>query len=310
MSNIEAIKRKIVALSERTTERGFSEAEAMIAASMLQDLMIEHGVTLDEARAARKGGFKLFMCLYSQDPDQVWHEASYVTPALDIFFDVESAEIPLPRGGKTVAIVGFEADCLPAMALYRFIRLAMDAEYAAYLADPEVAEVNQNISEALVRSNFMIGMAERIGERLRAMKAAPKGECKELVVIKKETIEQAMADAGMKEVGRDMALFQPGAEAYKSGRDAGDKVALTPTVDETKKIGSGPKKIWVEDDNVEMFLAEDGMYSDNGSGDTPMYFDSVEDAKKYLREMAEGEDGEIDEEFYFDWLEGVKFHGA
>lgn len=60
-----------------------------------------------------------------------------------------------------------------------------------------------------------------------------------------------------------------------------------------------------------MFLAEDGMYSDNGSGDTPMYFDSVEAAKAYLREMAEeGSDGDIDEELYADWLEGVKFHGA
>lgn len=237
MSNIDAIKRKIVALSELAA-RGATEAEAMAAAERLQSLIAEHGVTLEEARAARKGGFKLFMCLYSQEPDQVWHEAAYVTPALDVFFDVESAEIPLPNGGKTVAFFGFEADCLPAVALYSFIRMAMDAEYAAYLLDPEVAEANQNISEALVRSNFMIGMATRIGERLREMKAAPKGECKELVVIKKETIEQGMADAGLKEAGREMALFQPGAEAYKSGRESGDKVTLTPTVDETKKIGN------------------------------------------------------------------------
>jgi hypothetical protein len=238
MSNIDAIKRKIVALAERTVERGFSEAEAMIAASMLQDLMVEHGVSLDEARAARRGGFKLFMCLYSQEPDQVWHEAAYVTPALNLFFDVDSGEIPLPRGGKTIAFFGFEADCLPAMALYSFIRMSMDAEYAAYLLDPEVAESNQNISEKLVRSNFMIGMAQRIGERLREMKATPKGECKELVVVKKEVVEKGMADAGLKEAGREMALFEPGAEAYKSGRDAGDKVALTPQMDETKKIGN------------------------------------------------------------------------
>lgn len=238
MSNIEAIKRKIIALSERTVERGFSEAEAMNAAAMLQEMMVEHGVTLDEARAARKGGFKLFMCLFSQEPDQVWHEAAYTTPALDIFFDVESAEIPLPNGGKTVAFFGFEADCLPAVALYSFIRVAMEAEYASYLLDPEVAESNQNISAALVRANFMIGMAQRIGERLREMKAKPQGDCRELVVVKKETIEQGMADAGLKEAGREMALFEPGAEAYKSGRDAGDKVALTPQMDETKKIGS------------------------------------------------------------------------
>lgn len=238
MSNIDAIKRKLVALANQTVENGCTEAVAMEAAATLQKLISEHGVTLEEARAARKGGFKLFMCLYSQEPDQVWHEAAYVTPALDIFFDVESAEIPLPKGGKTVAFFGFEADCLPAMALYSFVRMAMDAEYAAYLLDPEVAESNQNISEALVRSNFMIGMAQRIGERLREMKAAPKGECKELVVLKKETIEQGLAEAGLKETGREMALFQPGAEAYKSGRDAGEKIALTPVVDETKKIGN------------------------------------------------------------------------
>lgn len=240
MSDLAAIKRKLALLTERTVERGFTEAEALSAAEMIQDILDEHGLTMADIESQRQAGFKLFAAPYDIDR-KLPHEVKWVSAAVGDFFDVEVGDAPLPNGNRGTVFFGFEADVIAALTLYDFIRKAMDTAWGLHRVGPiATAEKARGIHTNTMRHTFMVGMAERISERLREIKDKRRAEAsRALVVLKDKTIQDAMSSAGLTETGKQVTNYRPGLPSYADGRKRGDEVPLTPQVDETKKLASG-----------------------------------------------------------------------
>jgi hypothetical protein len=196
----EALLRKIQALQQMTVQNGCTEAEAAQAAETAQRMMDEYGLSLSEVEAARKDEEVLTENDFHQTGREFTsklHHVRFVAGALARFTNTK-----IWYHGSRIHFFGFTADVQTAKYLTGVIQTAMDFEWKAYYKAHK--DVNYGIpNRESARREFMIGMAHRLRERLKALKlehdmaAEPTGESRALVVVKAQIIEAGYAALGL-----------------------------------------------------------------------------------------------------------------
>lgn len=219
------IRAKILALRNMIEERGATEAEAMAALAKADKLMAEHGLTetdLEVAEAKRDmrcGEFKYG--IKTQHPCAKW-----CSRTIGEFCGVRtwySSQEQTSNG------FGFNADVEMYEFLLKLVHDSMNREWKDYLhKNPP----RPGVSRHTEYWSFMLGMAERINEKLAELMAAREVQVDSTgtdLVVKK----YAVIEAGMKEMLPGLKLRQGRSRETKvegsamaAGREAGDRVNL------------------------------------------------------------------------------------
>eukprot|EP00919_Chromeraceae_sp_WS-2016_P079612 GHVR01188367.1.p1 GENE.GHVR01188367.1~~GHVR01188367.1.p1 ORF type:complete len:240 (+),score=30.87 GHVR01188367.1:978-1697(+) len=226
MANRDDLVRKIRALQEKTVNSGCTEAEALAASKMALDLCAKYSLTfsdieLTETECERDE---------TEGPAGVPSQAAYVIAAVATFGDCRCWQTKRrgERGVGRVTFFGMPEDVRMAKWLFHTIATAMIHETGGYLA------TCKRIGEPGGRSGahaFRLGMAMRVGERLRAIKGeqsrtdtATTG--RNLVVVKMATVNAQFAASGvnLRSTSNRTSIRDSG--AYSAGKAAGDRVGL------------------------------------------------------------------------------------
>ena len=158
------IMERLRKLHAMTTENGATEEEALTAAQKAADLMAEHDLayaSIGEVAADSYGA-------RTRDANgglgrKARHEIWMATRAIASLFGCETWSQTRPDGGADVVYFGTAADTEAAHILRTMLCLAMERAFAAYMRSPER---NRRRHATKERTDFMLGMAERITARL------------------------------------------------------------------------------------------------------------------------------------------------
>jgi len=216
----ESILAKIRALMAKTPENGCTEAEAKAAAAMVDTLLEKYEIDLDEV-ALRKQEFTQAEIMNG------WlHPVGQAATGIAKFTDCKC----WISEKKKIVYFGFSVDCEIAEYLTLLFKRAIDREAAAFTlfnADYDAATKRERTQ--LVAS-FGIGMAVRLGDRLRELKSkrdfSMKSAGNALVVLKQPLVDQGMRDAGIHLSGTVNGPKIGSRAAFAAGHAAGANVAI------------------------------------------------------------------------------------
>lgn len=214
----EALLARIRALAAMTVENGCTEAEALVAAAKLAKLLADHNVTLDEAQM-RASPFDQHEEQHEGEVGtRLWKVAAGISVLTDTRYWTSAPGVhPVEIG-----FFGFDHEVAVARYLLDVCAGAMRR-----------AEREMNASLALIRPArralqirpFLDGMADRLGERIAAMKTStPAG--RGLVVLRDQLIAAELARIGLNIKTRTTLGSRTHDDAYRAGRQAADQVAL------------------------------------------------------------------------------------
>jgi len=212
--DLEAIKRKLRALSNVTTERGASEAEALQAAGAMAKLLADHGLSVSDIEANHKTEANTPAENLFGDGKRL-HDVVRCVGSIAEFFDCK-AWTTTKAGAKRVVFFGFPQDTEAAREMASVVRDLMERDWSAYW---RVHKHTSASSGQTARTSFMAGMAARIAKRLRDMKREQEQERRAqqiahipqepnaphephaqastaLVIVKAKAVNEAMAGLG------------------------------------------------------------------------------------------------------------------
>ncbi|PVM90688.1 DUF7168 domain-containing protein [Caulobacter endophyticus] len=218
MSKRDRIAALCRALAAKTVANGCTEAEALAAAEKLAVLLAEHNMELDEAEMR-------------------------ATP-IDRFTGSVGSEVGerLPRIATAIGQLTGATSWRSLAGVYpvqiNFFGLEHEVQVARYLLEICARALRdacerQNRDLALLRpiirrarmQAYLDGMADRLAERIRAMKPpAPTGTG--LVVLRNQLVDAALAEAGIQLQDMRRRSSRDYDPAYGHGRLAGDGVSL------------------------------------------------------------------------------------
>lgn len=219
------IRAKILALRNMIEERGATEAEAMAALAKADKLMVEHGLTeadLEVAEAKRDmshGEFKYG--IKTQHPCAKW-----CSKTIGQFCGVVTW---YDLGTQKSNGFGFNVDVEMYEFLLKLVHDSMNREWKDYLQNNPL---RPGLSRHTEYWSFMLGMAQRINEKLKELMEAREVKTDSTgtdLVVKK----YAVIEAGMKEMLPGLSLrsshsrgIRADGSAMAEGRKAGDRVNL------------------------------------------------------------------------------------
>lgn len=220
MTEREKIAARIRALLNKTVENGCTEDEAVAAADLAAKLLAKYNLTLDEVEL-RKSEFKRHR---EQHTDEVGERLWKVGMAIAYLTDTKSWSSNKGVFPYIINFFGLDHEVDIARYLLAICGRAMRQEHRRLRGIYGLLNPRRQRLKILP---FLDGMADRLSERIRALKPrAPTGTG--LVVLKQELVVQAMPvklrDMKMRQ-SRDLD------ETYHLGREAADRVALNPGVD-------------------------------------------------------------------------------
>lgn len=232
MMERQKIAARIRALLAKTVANGCTEAEALSAAQLAAKLLAQYELTLDELELQATP----FAQTMGQDVDdlgpQVWKVAAAIA------YLVGSRYWTTGPGVRPVEVTffGFVHEVDISTYLLEICQHAMRAQLVRMQRD--VALLRRPVRAMRIRA-FLDGMAERLAERIRALKPpTPTGTG--LIVLRGELIDKALHVAGIElksTTGRSSRDLEP---EYQAGRLAGDRVALNPGL---RDGGPAPERI-------------------------------------------------------------------
>lgn len=232
------VKARIRALASRTVERGCSEAEAMVAAAKVGELLDVYGLTMSEVELREEACIQRTMVF--DDPRR--QAMNWLFPALLRFTGCRGWTV----GRADYVIFGLEPDVQMAEYLMQVVAGALSWEEVLYRQSPDYARSRVPPQSAL--RSFRIGFADRVAARLdeigahrrateqaaqaSAMPAGAGGTA--LVLLKERKIEEGFRALGvrLRTVTRSTVVRDRG--AYGRGREAGGRVGLE------RPLGAGP----------------------------------------------------------------------
>lgn len=210
--NRDAISRRIRALRAKTVENGCTEAEALAAAQLLADLLAKYNMTLDEAEL-RESPFAHHRERHDDwVGDRLWKVAAAISHLTGARYWVQAPGMPV-----SIDFFGFEHEVEVARYMLEICANAMRHEKARKEAElwPRIVKRNAMLP-------FLDGMADRLAQRIRAMKP-PQPAGVGLVVLHDALIDAAMPT---KTEQRRARSSRDRDSTYVDGWDAGGKVAL------------------------------------------------------------------------------------
>jgi Protein of unknown function (DUF2786) len=238
-----ALLDKISALLAKTERNGCTEA----AAELAQKLMAKYGLSLTELQAIPSA---IEAC--EADATAIGHrrahEVLYLSKAIAFYTDTKSwfhrhGMIHFGKGrirlheshGVVVVYFGLSADVQVAKYLTNTLRVMLDSEWSAFWrAYPESPKPNARTA----RTSFMRGMIHRLSKRLYEMKHAQSqdaaNDCREIVLVKADIVENAYNAAFGKPRAKRFSFgssAQPNRSfdpvSYTAGCAAGERASIS-----------------------------------------------------------------------------------
>jgi len=227
LPELERAKRLIRKLSERTTDRGCTEAEAMESAEKVGALLQQFDLTLSEVFIAEE------ICVQREFYAANDHFGGVVAGicrfcSLRHYRDIN-------QQGCVFVVFGFQRDMELAEYLYEVITEAFSTEWAVFTKDHGFARKT--------RESFEMGYAARIHQRLVSMRSerdeaaaarAAASNSKDLVLVRDAIVDEEFRKTGVRLISGKAPSIRDG-HAYRRGAEAARKVALnTPVNGETR----------------------------------------------------------------------------
>jgi len=211
---------RIRALMAKTVENGCTEAEAKAAAAMVDALLAKYEIDLDEvALNAQKSD------ILEATVDGAEHPVVQACSGIAKFTDCRVWTV----NHKQIVYFGFAIDTEVAEYLTHLFKRSIDREAAAFtLFNHDYNAATKAEKREMIRS-FGIGMAVRLGDRLRELKSKRDWTAKEagrdLVVLKGPLVTEAFAKLNM-HFGKAKQMNARNRAAYSTGHNAGNNVAI------------------------------------------------------------------------------------
>lgn len=237
-AELDRVKARIKALSDKTVANGCTEAEAMAAAEMVGRLLERYALSMDEIEVRTARCVQLDVLLGSRRRRPI----DACVPAIARFCDCKvwlaRATPPAPdaenfdwsRPASRYVFFGFETDTVLAGYLFAVIDRAIANETVAFKrANPKLRAVRLRQASA----SFQHGMAARIARRLDAMHEAreatvnaqrPSGNA--LVLAKAHVVDDAFRETDVHLVSMRAVGPRRVRSAFRDGWEAGERVNL------------------------------------------------------------------------------------
>ncbi|MBU8539179.1 DUF2786 domain-containing protein [Falsiroseomonas tokyonensis] len=225
-TELEKVKGRIRALAAKTIDRGCSEAEAMIAAQKVGELLEVYGLSMSEVELREEA------CIQ--------RSVTITGPRLQAVTIIFMAIIRLTEtrgwmnGRNEMVLFGLEPDVLMGEYLLHLVAGAVDHEEQVFRASAAFQRSRQTTQQRL--RSFRYGFAERVSDRLeelaqhrQAAEAAarsPGSTGTALVVAKEKRIAEAFRDLGIRLRSRSTTRRVSDSAAYRQGQEAGRRVSL------------------------------------------------------------------------------------
>jgi hypothetical protein len=223
---LDKVLSRIQALRGKTVEQGCTEAEALLAASKVAELLDQYGLTLSEIdmKTQSCGSEGIETSRRRRSP------LDECAGTIAFFCDCRSWYEMTPQGHIRHIFFGLPADVAGARYLYEKIDEAFDTETAAFKRS-ELYGSHPSEKRRGATTSFQAGLGHGICAKLNRLKeeraaAFRASGGRDLVVVKRDVIEDELAAMGMrlKAVQTNRKSFL--AKAYKKGRVTGENLEL------------------------------------------------------------------------------------
>lgn len=238
---IDRVKARIRALTEKTVQNGCTDAEAFAAAEMVGKLLDRYMLTMSEidVRDAICIQARIAMAGRRRGP------IDGCVPAIGRFCHcivwLDQSQEP-DTAAKHYVYFGFEADVQMAVYLYRIIERAIATGTTQFKeSHPQLKGTRLR----LATRSFQHGLVKRVDERLdslhqereEAMRAGT-GRGTALVLVKQTVVAEAFRETKIRLRSRRIAAIAIDRRAYAAGEVAGDGINLARPVTE-----NGPARL-------------------------------------------------------------------
>lgn len=218
MSERENLAAKIRALRAKTVENGCTEDEAIAAAAKAAEMLERYNFTLDEVEL-RASPFEMHTERYGDEVGRpLWRVAAAVATLTNTRYWASRPGV-FPR---ELTFFGFAHEVEVASYMLEICAGAMRREQSRILHGGDTAHTPR--ARRAIRP-FLDGMADRLRERILEM-VPPRPTGTGLVVLRKELVEAAMAEAGMQTQKGRGDVSRDHEASYRAGAVAGEGVAL------------------------------------------------------------------------------------
>lgn len=229
LAGLDNLKTRIQGLRAKTTDNGCTEAEALLAAAKVAELLDRYDLSLTdveiryapcerrEYETHRKKRTPLADCIgaIANFCDcRVWCEKNQAGEARYVFF-------------------GLRSDIEVAHYLTELIDTAVRSELGRYKTTPDYRRFRHQ-DRHVANASFTLGMVASIADKLTAMKAgrdeANNGTGRDLVVLKTSVVDAELEklDLKLRTVRRGTRMVSP--MAYEAGGAAGSFLAINPGI--------------------------------------------------------------------------------
>lgn len=245
MNNLDKVRVKIEALLKKTEANGASEHEAQFAMLKAQQLMEEHGISLEDLSHGVKQSD--FIRRKFSDGKKLSILDRYVAASIARYTDTKvwnDLEFAGYKNGRTVngkrrinttsnlTFYGFAVDVELAHYIYKVCDAAMETEWKTFSVGLPTGQ------RKAARSSFMLGMAVRLRTRLTDLKqqnVQKTSDRNQLVVLKNQLVERAAKEElnlGHMKKGYSSSPSVVNGNAYYAGQEAADRVRFNREVED------------------------------------------------------------------------------
>lgn len=239
MSKLENIRAKIASLMAKGQDEAATEAEALAAMDMAAKLMSQYGVTLDDIKNRESSSDE-----FSEDywfrgtnlPAFAKLMATGVAKYTDTKVWVQNKYYRDVGYRKVIAFLGYKVDVELANYIMDVCNRAAEYEWKKYAVTLPTG------MRARARRDFQLGMASRLGQRLRELKTeqTSKATGRELVVVKYQLVEREFAKKNMR-LGKGTRMSYRNDSSFNAGKSAANNVSFNRAV--RSGAGGGTKMI-------------------------------------------------------------------
>ena len=229
LAAFDRLKTRIQGLRSKTTDNGCTEAEALLAAAKVAELLDRYNLSLTDIEirdgqceqrhyeTRRKKRIPLDACIEdiaSFCDCRVWREKS-------------------PSGNARYVFFGLRADIEVAHYLTELIDNTVRSELGRYKNSAGYRRFRHQ-DRHVANASFTLGMVASIADKLNAMKrerdAVRNGTGRDLVVLKASVVDAELAklDLKLRIVAGAMRIVSPA--AYEAGETAGASLAINPEI--------------------------------------------------------------------------------
>ena len=226
-TSLDKLKLRIQALRAKTQDNGCTEAEAMMAAAKVAELLDRHDLSLTDVELRETP------CeprVYETRRKQRTPLDYCISPIAN-FCDCRVWREKTAQGEIRYVFFGLRSDTEVAHYMTDLIDNAVRAELGRYKTSHSYQRFRHQ-DRHVANASFTLGMAMSIGAKLNDMKAQrdflKKGGGRDLVVLKSSIVETEIEklDLKLRPVRRQARMVSP--KAFEAGGAAGSSLAINP----------------------------------------------------------------------------------